>query len=494
MSLIATVNKYLGHQSPDRIGKQLRATVEDPITEKTLIVNPLSKPIRNPFIGMRITQVQALMRRINAEHWFQKYGSIAICASCGSGKTLAGIYAIFTLQCKTLIVSTRNAVIDQWYRTISTMFPELKVFIRGKTDDLNSYDIWICTPQYLGYGDSTHIQRYVDPSFNINPSLIIYDEVHTMLGDTKTDAAFINVLKYPFMRCLTKQWSELPYMLALSATYPKVSRELDRVFGVVHRTENSITDIPIHIYDVRDDFKKRGKCDANYAPLTSRQVIWHYLKWIPFSRDKRIIDVHPDEDELIGPEPSKPFTQIALSTQFKGVIMTYLIDESVWTALTIQRQLHANVLLIRANDETDYFIPRDLVTAFHDDVSLSDLSSMKGVIPCKYIDYIHSAEIIVSTVARLKEGFSCENLVWGICTQFVWSPMTRVQIAGRIRRSSTDEALNKHVRRMYVSSHRIPSTLFKNGRINTWKPEETYDWEYEKELFKREHIDYFSTK
>jgi hypothetical protein len=93
--------------------------------------------------------------------------------------------------------------------------------------------------------------------------------------------------------------------------------------------------------------------------------------------------------------------------------------------------------------------------------------------------------IIVGTYHRLKEGFNCKNIVYGICTKFIWSETSRVQILGRIRRSSDDEALNKHDRYFFVCSGRIPSNLFHHRPHE--KIEVKYDLDFESQLFKNEN-------
>lgn len=96
--------------------------------------------------------------------------------------------------------------------------------------------------------------------------------------------------------------------------------------------------------------------------------------------------------------------------------------------------------------------------------------------------------IIVSTVQRLKEGFSVQYATWGICTKFVWNQASRVQILGRIRRSSPDEELNKQRRIMLCYGGPKPSTVnIPASRRNGIPPKWLYNDEYEKLMFAKEN-------
>lgn len=426
---------------------------------------------------------------------FPRRGSVAVNASCGSGKTFAGIYCIYKFQCKTLIISTRNAVIDQWVRTIEQMYPGIKIWSSEKKGrkskiPLPDYDIWITTPQYLNAKG-----RIVDKDFNLKPSLIIYDEIHTMLSETSKkgehDKEFLNVLKFPFIRCLNKDWDELPYMLGLSATYPKNNKLIERIFGVPKHIECSITKIGIEVWDTRDYIQKRGRCDMNYSPYSQQEALVYFLMHIPFMRDGTRIKVQP---KTLKPKiPPMEFEPIEITPKFKGLVVTKNINESVWAALFVHKILHANVLLIRTNDVASYYfsMEKPVMDRVSQDVTYDDLSKFEWGTPCKYTEHIEEAEVIVSTTSRLKEGFSVRNLTWGICCQFMYSVPSRVQLLGRIRRSSEDEELNKRRRIFYVNSGIVPSDLY-IGKRKRSNPEPTYDWEFERELFERENIRYIS--
>lgn len=480
---ILSSGKLISNPSTDDISAQIGIELKPKVSTES------DQEMARSIIKRSLEDVQML------DGEFPRRGSVAVNASCGSGKTFAGIYCIYKFQCKTLIISTRNAVIDQWVRTIEQMYPGIKIWSSEKKGrkskiPLSDYDIWITTPQYLNAKG-----RIVDKDFNLKPSLIIYDEIHTMLSETSKkgehDKEFLNVLKFPFIRCLNKDWDELPYMLGLSATYPKDNKLIERIFGVPKHIKCSITKIGIEVWDTRDYIQKRGRCDMNYSPYSQQEALVYFLMHIPFMRDGTRIKVQP---KTLKPKiPPMEFDPIEITPKFKGLVVTKNINESVWAALFVHKILHANVLLIRTNDVASYYfsMEKPVMDRVSQDVTYDDLSKFEWGTPCKYTEHIEEAEVIVSTTSRLKEGFSVRNLTWGICCQFMYSVPSRVQLLGRIRRSSEDEELNKRRRVFYVNSGIVPSDLY-IGKRKRSNPEPTYDWEFERELFERENIRYIS--
>lgn len=494
---VFVVNKYLSSKSIDKDEntKQLRSNTDDvnidKLPLKTVKTMNLSTHISNPYILSRVerlTEIQSLIRKYCSDKYFEKHGSLAVSASCGSGKTYCGCYLIYKFQCKTLIISTRNAVKDQWKIIINKLYPELKVYTNDMKMEMKlcDYDVWILTPQYLNVKD-----RIIDSEFNIQPSLIIYDEIHTMLssGSKTHEHEFANILKYPFIRCINKEWSELPYLVALSATYPKENRAIQKIFGpIVELEHNKISEIPINVWDYRNYYKNRGKFDTKYIVPNQIDFIKYLISNIPFIYNDKLIEI---EKQKLNVEYK--FEPITLSKSLKGVIMMYNIDTSVWCALYIQKTLNCNVLLIRTTNQNSYYLPKDSTKDFDFDESISfsefEISKRFEIID-DYHKYIDKCEIVVSTLQRMKEGFSVENLVWGICPVFPYSELSRVQICGRIRRTSEKEEINKAKRILYVCSGKVPSSLYKTGKFSLKNAEETYDWEFEKTLFKRENINY----
>ena len=456
---------------------------------KTLLTNSLNNPIEDPFAVLGFEQKTTIQDKV-AQHanWMPYYGNYAYCCSCGAGKTVAGIHLIHKFQMKTLIISSRNAVNDQWFVLLHSMYPQLiietkdgwhykgKKLSQRQKDNLISEgyesDIMVCSPQYL--------VKYVD-TYKLNAGLIIYDEVHALLSKE-----FIKVLLLPVYKVINNEIPELPLMVALSATYPNESTDdgraatlrLNKLFGSVFRIPSSITNIPVNVWDYRDHFTRvdnktgetlkgenaLGTFDSRYYPLDDYQAIEFFCNKIQSER------------------------KIEITPKFKGIVMAYTIDSSAYIALYVHKFFNCNVVLIRAANEPCYYLECDkgLDYEFDDDVRMTTLlSSNAGTKVQAYQTVVNNCEIIVGTEQRLKEGFSVQNITWGICCKFPYSAIVRVQILGRIRRNSNDEELNKHERMMFVCSGTIPSTI---GVPNyRGKHKVTYDMKTEEMLFKVEN-------
>lgn len=568
---IVKVNKkrYIRANARDII----KAGVNDDVIQqiknnpKNVPINNLTTKINNPHEQLGYSEKTSVQELVEKHIPFIKhYGSFAYSCSCGSGKTIAGLQIIHALQCRTLIISSRNAVNDQWKTIIETLYPDLIVESKGKqymggskVRTVYESDIYIDTPQYLG--------KKID-SITIKPSLIIFDEVHSLLSK-----AFIRVLMYPLLKVISGEWSELPYMIALSATYPPQNsrgyNSLVKIFGKAFRTVSTIVDIPIYIWDYYDHFhndnddegpKARGNWDTKYIPLDDYETIDYFADAIDginndynrkldklvvndklkrknnshfnnesYKQLKLMTNKHKHIDELIDDDnslttdnndiandnslttdnnnsvidehitnvdsihdikncsPTDIFDIDPFDINHKGLIMTYTIDSSVYAALYVHHRWNVNVLLIRSVDEPDLFIPADnyLDFEFNEQITLQDIKTAKLGINCDYKDHLNESSIIVGTFHRLKEGFSVQNITWGICTKFVWSYISRVQLAGRVRRSSNDPELNNHKRILLVSSGVRPSNLRvpKAKKPYHWK----YDLDIEQQLFKYEN-------
>ena len=203
-----------------------------------------------------------------------------------------------------------------------------------------------------------------------------------------------------------------------------------------------------------------------------------------------------DFEELTAPPGFKAnIPTLPISKKLKGVIMTSSIDSSVWAALFAHKVLKANVLLVRTNDIPVYYFAADKYqnVDFDKTIQFEEFKEKNiGETSKNYLDFIDETEIIVSTYQRMKEGFSCENLVWGIVACFPYSELTRVQICGRIRRSSQDEDIIHAKRILFTNSSKVPSNMFTAGGKYNKFATETYSWKFENYLFQQENINYIS--
>lgn len=211
---------------------------------KSVELNTIVQIDRDPFEILGIKE-KTLIQKMSEKHVNNiiNFGAYMYECSCGAGKTLAGIYYIYKLKCKTLIVSSRNSINDQWNNILTKLYPRLNIQTREDKLDANA-DIYIFSPQYL----SNKINDKCSKLDFLKPSLIIYDEIHSLVSEK-----FSNVLYLPFMNVLCGKYKELPLMIALSATLPlKKTKErimLETIFGKCYNPKSIITSISVNIWD-----------------------------------------------------------------------------------------------------------------------------------------------------------------------------------------------------------------------------------------------------
>lgn len=459
--------KYQEANEASRVSylSKLKVLSENP---KHIPENNLSVQIEDPFKILGLENKSEIQILLEKHAPLMNYrGNYAYSCSCGSGKTLAGIYLMFLKQCKTLIISSRNAINDQWFVLLQELYPKLIIRTRDgiyangsflmdrKSKKINTIepDIWIYSPQYLVKELDSYASENINGHPALNPSLIIYDEVHSLMSDW-----FIQSVIFPFQWVCKGIYSELPFMISLSATYPsesspsgkKALSQIFRIFGTINKASSKITDIPVKFWDYRDHFaitneygniitgeSARGNFDFKYRCLSDIEALKYFIRKINSEQ------------------------RITISEQYKGIVMTSTIDSSIFAALYIHKKWNCNVLCIREHNSASLYLKKDndLEYIFDEHISIDTIDKNIGNWTKDYERNIASSAVIVGTISRLKEGFSVQNIVWGICTKFLYNTIPRVQILGRIRRSSDDPELNVHERLFYVNSCRVPSTI-----------------------------------
>ena len=477
------------------------------------IVYPKTIELENPFEMLHMDSLTDIQRMVQKyAKVFKYYCTFAFSASCGAGKTLAGIYLMHYFGVKTLIVSSRSAINDQWEAILRSIYPSLRIkTIHSKK--VEDPDVYIYSPQYL-------VQDL--NKFPVDVNFVIYDEIHSIVSDK-----FGECVKEPQRQIKDKKRQTMPYMLALSGTYPKESTIISKIFGDHVRTESDITKIPVNVYDyhafaltkivkdTRESFsenavKKRSKKLLRLYELTKKLPL-PITDLSLLSNDKLIaidemykpLDDYEFIDIIM---PQLPNFNITPSVEFRGFIITNTIDSSVYAAASIANQYKCNVILMRSVDEPSYIItPNDY--EFNED-SRAELT--QEYLPENYerinLTKINLTEllnekqvaVICGCYHRLKEGISIENSVWGICTKFIYSTIARTQILGRIRRTSKNEAITNHVRTFIVNSssvntneHKLLSAARKSHtKMDRSKLEPLYDFAYEADVFARENYIY----
>lgn len=421
---------------------------------------------------------QAILSRIDK---FKLRGSYVFTASCGAGKTRAAMKVMEQLKVKTLIISSRNSVNDQWLKELSSEFQNLKIVNRlddkkSNEDFIEPADVYIMTPQYIIRNFITDDKMKYE---HMKIDLIVYDELHSL-----TSVEFGKVLLLPFLMKQYKILKHLPILMGMTATIPKSDtvefKLIQKIFGNPIESVDTIRDIRVDFTDYRDT-QKLGKFDSNYIPLEDNEAAVMYLQYML---------TH-------GFMPT---------TSRKLLIITSTIESSVFAAIQASLTFQKPVLLIRAANEKSIFIkdpPNDYdyiskiekaghLTEDDPEYTVQELrhytKTNKNVVECDYLDYIKEATVVIGTYHRLLEGFNCKEFVYGICTKFIWSPLKRVQLLGRIRRSSDDPALNAHKRIFFVNSGKIPTDIGNPTRIKMHKPPQIlYDELFEQRLFTKEN-------
>lgn len=476
------------------------------------IIYPRTIELNDPFELLHmetLTDIQSMVKRYAKA--FKYYCTFAFSASCGAGKTLAGIYLMHCFGLKTLIVSSRSAINDQWEAILRSLYPSLRIkTIHSKK--IEDPDVYIYSPQYLVQDLS---------KFPIDADFIIYDEIHSIVSDK-----FGECVKEPQRLVASKRRSTMPYMLALSGTYPKESTIISKIFGNYIRTESDITKIQVNVYDyhctalttIINDIRKMYDDNAPKQRSKKLKALHELTKDIPLPissvsslSNEQLIALDERYNSLDDYEfidyilPRLPSYDITPSHIFRGFIITNTIDSSVYAAISTANMYKCTVMLLRSVDEPSYVItpsdcvieePRITLTQAYLQDNYERINISKQ--PLTSILEKHSVSVICGCYHRLKEGISIENAVWGICTKFIYSTIARTQILGRIRRTSKNEAISSHVRTFIVNSSSVNTNEHKllnaarktHTKMDRSKLAPLYDFSYEDEIFAAENYIY----
>ena len=487
-------------------------------TAEWLKAHPIEHPkefsIEDPFKIMNVTELTDIQQMVQRYAKLFKYMlTFAFSASCGAGKTLAGIYLIHRFGVKTLIVSSRTAINDQWEYILKKLYPKLRIrSIHHKCDNPHVY---IYSPQYL-IQDLSRIPEDV--------KFIIYDEIHSIVSDSFgkcVEEPLKRIRKYPANS--EERMRHMPYMLALSGTYPKDSSIIKNIFADHISTVSKITDIPVYVYDYHIEVARRMlKNDRrfmnvvkgnvhNTADDESEMISGDIKSFSELPEGVMIkLDVRyepPDDYQYIDHIIDNNVLQqhdVKICPEFRGFVITEIIDSSVYAAIRLAERFKCNVLLMRALDEPSYVIKPTGMKEFDRMELIQDyLNGHYEKIDMKKNDLQvvlkdRNISIICGCYHRLKEGISVENAVWGVCTKFIYSDISRAQILGRVRRTSSDPLIHNHRRIFLVNSGKITTNEYQlmmlarrfHQKMDRSKIKTTYDFRYEQEVFDRENYRY----
>ena len=217
--------------------------------------------------------------------------------------------------------------------------------------------------------------------------------------------------------------------------------------------------ISINFIDWRDSISPhdRKAFDVNYKPLTNQEAL---IKSIDYMKENNI----------------KP------SVNYKLIILTDYIDESYYAAIVSALKFNLPAMIMK--NDVNYVIypdkiPEDYISTLdNDDCKLCDFME-------KCEDSILNKIGIIIKPYYLNKQIECKNICFGICTNFIYSEIKRLQILTIIGNKSNSKDFNNHTRLFIVNSRAVPNNLRVPNRHDI--PRITYDFEKEKELFEKEN-------
>jgi len=197
--------------------------------------------------------VDCYLKNINDEFG----GGGIICAGCGVGKTVIGLYIAAHLKVKTLIIVHKEFLLNQWIDRINEFLPNSKVgIIQGDKADIEGKDI------VIGMLQSVSMHTYPNYVFD-DFGLVIYDECHHLGARV-------------FSKALRK--TNFKYTLGLSAT-PTRKDGLTKVFlwylgDIVYKQEkNDDSGVDVKIYYYHNDDTTYNKEVRNFRKQIMNPII-----------------------------------------------------------------------------------------------------------------------------------------------------------------------------------------------------------------------------
>ena len=160
---------------------------------------PFPRPERKSFPVMSkrfngsLRDKQKIVKREALEH-LNGYGSTIIAAATGFGKTCTSIYIATKIKMKTLVITHRIVLVNQWNKAIKKFCPDASIQVLTAKSKMKDCDFYIM--------NATNVPKH-DVDFYRSIGFLIVDEIHCIMAEGLS-------------KCMTRIIPR--YVLGLSAT------------------------------------------------------------------------------------------------------------------------------------------------------------------------------------------------------------------------------------------------------------------------------------
>ena len=146
---------------------------------RTCIGGPFDRPDNNNFSTINckfkglLREEQKKIKNEAISH-LNKFSSTLIAVYTGCGKTCMSIYIATKIKLKTMIITHRIVLINQWKQAISKFCPDAKIQVLNSKSEMKDCDFYIM--------NATNVNKN-DREFYNDIGLLIVDEVHCIMAE-----------------------------------------------------------------------------------------------------------------------------------------------------------------------------------------------------------------------------------------------------------------------------------------------------------------------
>ena len=149
-----------------------------------------------------------------------KYGSVLLSCHCGWGKTAAAIYISTKIGMKTLIITHRIVLINQWKQALKRFCPDSKIQVLTAKSELKDADFYIM--------NAMNVPKH-DRKFYKNMKTVLVDECHLIMSEILSKSLYMVTPRYLIGLSATPYREDgLNILLDLYFGKRKIVRELFR--------------------------------------------------------------------------------------------------------------------------------------------------------------------------------------------------------------------------------------------------------------------------